>query len=46
MDPSNRRISLIVQWVELPVAPKPSEAKSGEMTKERPIAPFDNPAKK
>jgi len=46
MDPSNCRISLIAQWVELPVAPKTSEAKSGEMTKEQPIAPSDNPAKK
>ena len=29
MDPTNRRISLIVQWVELPVAPQAAEAKPG-----------------
>jgi hypothetical protein len=46
MDPSDRRISLIVQWVELPVAPQTSKAKSGERTKEQPIAPSDNPEKK
>jgi chemotaxis protein MotB len=30
MDPTNRRISLIVQWVEVPVPPGDNDAKEGE----------------
>jgi chemotaxis protein MotB len=42
MDPTNRRISLIVQWVELPVAPPNSatkEIKAGEPGKTPPALP-------
>ena len=46
MDPSNRRISLIVQWVELPVAAQTSEAKSGEGMNMQSPAPPGNTAKK
>ena len=39
MDPSNRRISLIVQWVEVPVAPQTSEAKLSQTMQAQPPAP-------
>jgi chemotaxis protein MotB len=45
LDPSNRRISLIVQWVELPASPPVAgEAKSGEATKEQPATVAKGPA--
>jgi chemotaxis protein MotB len=44
LDPSNRRISLIVQWVELPAPPGASEAKSGEVAKEQPATVAKGPA--
>jgi chemotaxis protein MotB len=38
LDPSNRRISLIVQWVELPIVPETTEAKHGEAMKVQALA--------